>query len=225
MYSDRTGTIFLTSLGEAKIRLASWRASEGEYSMNSDTASSATTSDRYAQALRLAQRLTRSMYSGWQPAQRDDLVQNAMHQLLQRFGREGWPDNPEAYLRRTIRNTAINMADRQARRLSDAAGIGASYEDVQPTLDAVLNEIRLTPSVLAAQNIAIERALGLLDDRDAELFRMKFLDNVPTRVIAQHLDLHADTVSRMAHRAKRRLADALAEHPHVLDELAHLVTR
>jgi RNA polymerase sigma factor (sigma-70 family) len=184
-----------------------------------------TTSDRYAEALQTATRLARSIYSGWSEDRRDDLVQNVVGRLFDRFGREGWPEHLEAYLRQAIRNTAVNMAEHDARRPAEAAGLGESLEAAGQAVDAVLNEIRLTPSVLAGRHIAIDRALGLLDEREADLFRMKFLDNLSTGRIAEELGLHPDTVSRQAHAAKRHLAEELGRRPDILQELTINIVR
>jgi RNA polymerase sigma factor (sigma-70 family) len=185
-----------------------------------DHTSFGTLNSRYADALTVAQRLARGMYGGWSPERRDDLVQTVMQNLWRHFADQGWPENLEAYLRTAVRNTARNLVASTGRSLSAPAGLGEAFEDVGSfAVEGWLNELRMTPSMRALRKLVLEELLSLLSASDASLLRLRFVDNLPTRMVAQTLGIHPDSVSRAVARAIGRLRVALADHPEIVAAL------
>lgn len=82
-----------------------------------------------------------------------------------------------------------------------------------------MNELRMTPSAKALRQLVLDELLGLLSASDAQLLRLRFVDNLPTRMVAQELGIHPDSVSRAVARAIGRLRAALADHPEIVAAL------
>lgn len=98
-------------------------------------------------ALRLEPRLS--------PEDREDLVAEVAVKYLHRWGHDDAPDNLEAWLTRTIRTTAIDMA-----RANDARPQREEAEDVMALLERRL--VTLGPSALAIGGADVETLLSRL---------------------------------------------------------------
>lgn len=167
-----------------------------------------------------ARELAQSLYARWSPQDRDDLVQDVMLRYVRTFGDGSGPDNCAAWLTTVLRNTARNLHAHRERRPEvlerDDDPLGAL---------AAASSTRLA-SLMPVRGAIIDEVLDLIEDeRTRSVLRLKYLDNLSSREIGEHLRLPVSTVDQVASRGKRRLREALAERPDLVEELRRLHPR
>jgi RNA polymerase sigma factor (sigma-70 family) len=168
----------------------------------------------------LARTLVASMYGGWSEQDRDDLVQEVLVRYVRSFPGQSRPESQGAWLNTVIRNTARSMHGARERRPED------SESDDDP-MGAFASAVSVHfASLIPVRDALIGQVLDLLDDERARtVLRLKYLDNLSSREIADELGPSPNTVDQVASRGKRRLQTALEQRPELVDELRRLHPR
>lgn len=111
-----------------------------------------------------------------------------------------------SYLLSTVKNVALDRLRRQ-KRLPEY-----TFDDVDERLAAVPSDETVDSALLRnEQALACADALRSLPERDRELLRMKYYDELPDREIARLLGCRSDSVRTLLTRARRKMRAIIAE--------------
>ena len=144
------------------------------------------------------------------PADAEDAVEAAVLKLIDRIEllRACKPLSRRSYLLSCVKNAAIDRLRRnnnQFKRLY-------TFDDSQDKLNAVPDEAEVDAGLLhAAQVDAVATALARLPDRERELLRMKYYEELSDREIAATLGLNPSSIRTYLLRARRKLGAILKE--------------
>jgi RNA polymerase sigma factor (sigma-70 family) len=148
------------------------------------------------------------------PALRDDVedaVQAALLKLVSGEKLDGLKDASrlEAWARSVFVNTVLDVARESGRHRSRRAYVGAPNEDPEEVLRDRLPADRPTPEETAAYR---ER-LGIVARcvQNLDVARLKFVDGLPEKEIAERQNLTRDAVAGQLKRIRRVLRAALDE--------------
>ena len=147
---------------------------------------------------RTAWRITRSADDA------EDVLQAVFLHLL-RFPPQPWPENPIAYVHRAAVNASLDVLRRRKRRPEspvEAADLGGSRDDER---DAVS---RIEQQRLAAR---LSDALHLLSPLEAEVFSLRFFEEMTNQEIADLLGKTPNHVGVALHSARQKLKAALLD--------------
>ena len=148
---------------------------------------------------------------------REDLVSEVMIKYWLKFGKDGGPDRPRAWLATVIVTTAISMNRAADRRPSFPRG---DMAPVRHWLDGWLGTVdHIGPGKRVASRELIAEVLGLVTGPERELLTLMYPDRRSTADVAQHLGKTTAATRQAVHRAKEHLMGALAAHPGLLEEL------
>jgi len=132
----------------------------------------------------------------------EDLLQDAYARALERWPREGLPDNPAGWLTTVARNRGVDTLRRAARTLDDSADVLARLAappDAAPA-DGILDDDRLRLIFVCCHPALHPRAQSAL--------ALRTLCGLSTRAIARAFcESEATTAQRLV-RAKRKILDA-----------------
>jgi RNA polymerase sigma-70 factor (sigma-E family) len=132
----------------------------------------------------------------------EDLVQETLLRVAQRWNRVRSMDHPAAYARRVLINLVLHGADRRSRQRAELwpqdNGAAASDESAARALQEVddLAEFRW--------------ALAQLPARQRAVLVLRYWADLPVAEVADQLGCSEGTVTSTASRAAARLAEALA---------------
>ena len=135
----------------------------------------------------------------------EDLLQDAYARALERWPREGLPDNPAGWLTTVARNRGVDILRRAARTLDDSAGVLDRLEAAPPAeapqpLDGAPDDDRLRLIFVCCHPALHPRAQSAL--------ALRTLCGLSTRAIARAFcESEATTAQRLV-RAKRKITDA-----------------
>jgi RNA polymerase sigma factor (sigma-70 family) len=127
----------------------------------------------------------------------EDLAQDAFVRLHRNWEKVSRYDSPEAWVRRVALNRAFSWRQREGRR----RGLELAADPRQEAVPA--------PS---ADREDVLRAVRSLPPRDRALVALYHLEDRPLAEVAQVLDIRPGAAKVALHRARRRLAELLAEH-------------
>ena len=148
---------------------------------------------------RTAWRVTRSADDA------EDVLQAVFLHLL-RFPPQPWPENPIAYVHRAAVNASLDVLRRRKRRpespVEDAAALAGTRDDER---DAVS---RIEQQRLAAR---LSDALHLLSPLEAEVFSLRFFEEMTNQEIADLLGKTPNHVGVALHSARTKLKAALLD--------------
>ncbi len=161
--------------------------------------------DAYAPALR---RTAYLLCSDWHLAQ--DLTQTALTKTYVAWRRDGPPDSPFAYARRTLTRCWL---DHLRRRSS-----GETPTDELPDLPDGSRSLGESGAV----RVTLLQAVGTLAPRDRAIVVLRYWEDLGVDQVADLLGLTADTVRVRSSRALRRLRPLLADD--LLDDRSDLLT-
>jgi RNA polymerase sigma-70 factor (ECF subfamily) len=136
----------------------------------------------------------------------DDVVQEAYCRIAA-IGYVGHIDDPRQYLFRTARNVVLEQIRRtRVVRIDAASGLAELR-------DAVLEDTASPERVVAARMALarIEELINMLPERARQVFRMRKIEGMPQRDIAQQLGLTENIVENEVARGLRRILDAMTE--------------
>ena len=137
----------------------------------------------------------------------EEVVQEAFVTAMERWPRDGLPDNPEAWIMTTARNRAIDRL-RRAKRLAEklkALEREASLENPAPSPDAPTEEEALADDRLRLIFTCCHPALAL---ESQVALTLRTLGGLATPEIARAFILPESTLAQRLVRAKRKIRDA-----------------
>lgn len=132
----------------------------------------------------------------------EDLLQDAYARALERWPRDGLPDNPAGWLTTVARNRGLDILRRAARTLDDSGAVLARLEAELPQeqVEGQLDDDRLRLIFVCCHPALHPRAQSAL--------ALRTLCGLSTREIARAFcESEATTAQRLV-RAKRKIADA-----------------
>ncbi len=132
----------------------------------------------------------------------EDIVQDALTSVFARFQR--LDEVPRAYLRKAVRNTALNAARREERRRRmtsrfELEASGSRNPDLLMRIDAH----RMWRTML--------RELEQLPDRSQTIARMHWIDGCSCMQISNELRVSVKSVEKRVHYARQRLVASIYE--------------
>jgi RNA polymerase sigma factor (sigma-70 family) len=129
----------------------------------------------------------------------EDLAQDAFVRLHRHWEKVSRYENPEAWIRRVALNRAFSQLRRdRLRRTVEVASVDRSA--VSPD-----------SAVAATSRADVLRALRQLSHREAALVGLYHLEDRPMTEVAEVLGMSTGSAKVALHRARRRLAELLAE--------------
>jgi RNA polymerase sigma-70 factor (ECF subfamily) len=135
----------------------------------------------------------------------EDALQTVFLRLATRWDRIGLSDTPGPYLRRAAVNAAIDLLRSRATAgsipLDDLNIEPADRQSVSPERSQRDREFRG----------ALRRALLSLTDRNAQVFCLRYFEELTNKEIAAALNLSQTRVAVILHRARKRLQPELQE--------------
>jgi len=131
-------------------------------------------------------------------ADAEDVLQTVFLRLLRREQSSGPMENPESYLRRAAINVSLDLirsgrSDRSV-PLSEAPALAAEQEP---------RELRM----------ALIRAVAALSPREAEVFALRFFEDLSNKEIARALGISQVHVAVVLHRARTQIRGELERAP------------
>lgn len=135
----------------------------------------------------------------------DDVVQET-YCRISRLDAFAHIDDPRRYFFRAARNVVLEQIRRE-RVVSIDAASGLAELDNAPDLGQSPEEIIAGRHMLAR----IERLIDALPERAREIFRLRKIDGVPQRDIAQRLHIPETVVENDVARGLKRILDQLTE--------------
>lgn len=133
----------------------------------------------------------------------EDVLQTVFIRLARRHAPPDFSTGPQAYLRRAATNAALDIV--QSRRVRD----GVSFEEAGGSADL---DGGPTPDRLhLGREIHdhLRRALAKLNRRSAEIFALRYFEELDNAEIAEQLGTTPGSVAVSLHRARARLKDEM----------------
>lgn len=158
----------------------------------------------YLQNYALMYQKARTILGGHHAA--EDAVETAMLKLIDRIAllRGCNAASRRAYLLSCVRNTAIDMLRRGKK--------GYSFEDVNEKLERMSDGEGVDEGLMRqAQIHSVARALKRLPERERELLKMKYFDEMTDSEIAALIGVSRDSLRNRMNRARRKLGALLRE--------------
>jgi RNA polymerase sigma-70 factor (sigma-E family) len=129
----------------------------------------------------------------------EDVLQNALVRIYQRWSRVAAMASPVAYARRTV----VTQAASWWRRASSHESLLRRGDD--PSWDGLVDEV--------AERDRVWQAVLRLPPRQRAVTVLRYYEDLSEAQIAETLGMALGTVKSHAHAASRRLAEALSERP------------
>ena len=123
-------------------------------------------------------------------ADAEDVLQTVFLRVLARGGDAEAAHSPAAYFRRAAVNAAVDLLRRRTVHHETVLDEQAPHAAVQP------------PSLLKEQ---LRRAIATLDDDDATLFRLRYVEGMSNDELAVMFQLEKNNVAVRLHRIRMRL--------------------
>lgn len=139
-------------------------------------------------------------------ADTEDVLQEVFLKMMNTKNNRQFPSAPGEmgpYLRVVASNCALDHYRRTARRKQD------SLESIQDVMQIPVDQ---NPQNTACQNQnarLLRQALCTLPKRDAQIFALRYFDDLSYEEIAKHLDLRVNQVGVVLHRVRQRLQEIL----------------
>lgn len=176
------------------------------------------TRDVVARALAEA-RLTAQWQFGRSDIEVDDVVSEVMIKFHNKFGNDDEPDNLAAWLHTVTQNTGRDLIKAHRRRDADRLDDEDDGFDLPSLLETSSTSLR------ALQPYFFDQLLVLLADNEAELIRMKYVENRAYADIAESIHKSEPATRKAVSRAVASLQKALGLQPDVVDELKLAMSR
>jgi RNA polymerase sigma factor (sigma-70 family) len=136
----------------------------------------------------------------------DDVVQEAYCRIAA-LDHVAHIEDPRRYLFRTARNVVLEQI-RRTRVVSIEAASGLAELE-----EAIAGEAESPEHIVADRRALarVEQLIALLPDRARQIFRMRKIDGVPQREIAEQLGYSETVIENEVARGLRRILEALTE--------------
>ncbi len=139
-------------------------------------------------------------YAGqWTLSEAEDIVQNAFIHLIRQNDSRGRPENPIAWLYKTIRNEAISRWRSESKRKIRERDRNAAPVRLTAFEESSIDEADLT------------RSLNLLDQEKREIVLMRIFGNLSFDEIVEAVGKPRTTVYRLYREALEKIKLSLAE--------------
>ncbi|MDD2328019.1 MAG: sigma-70 family RNA polymerase sigma factor [bacterium] len=146
-------------------------------------------------------------------AEAEDILQDLLLKLWSR--REEWEgiSNPEAYCYRAIRNMSLDWLTAAANR-KNAQSLPELEE--RSFIDSESPHSRL---VRKEQLALIRQCLAQLPDKQQRVFRLREIEEMSYRQIAETLEISEELVKVSLFRARRKMQELLLEQEQISDQM------
>jgi RNA polymerase sigma-70 factor (ECF subfamily) len=124
------------------------------------------------------------------PADAEDVLQTVFMRVFHHGERLDPQQMPERYLRRAATNAALDILRARVRR--PEAELNESLAQASPDASPLLKE-------------SLRRAIATLDEKDAELFTLRYVTGVTNTEIAEMYGLERSTIGVRLHRIRQWL--------------------
>lgn len=126
-----------------------------------------------------------------------EMAQETLLRVLQRVKRGEPIESPEAYSLGVAKNVFFEYCRRVARSNAE--------DGISSAVEIAGGPTPFTDALLRSRQFLVRRALGLLPERMRNLLLRRFVEEVPSRVIAREEGVSTDAVDMRVYRAKREL--------------------
>jgi RNA polymerase sigma-70 factor (sigma-E family) len=137
----------------------------------------------------------------WDEGEAEDLVQECLLKVARRWARVRRMDQPQAYARRILVNSALDGARRRAKLR------GELEAEAPPTLGAA------DPLPALETRAELLQALGQLNERQRAVLVLRYFNDLTEAQVAEVLGCSPGTVKSSASRGLARLREALQPIP------------
>jgi len=124
------------------------------------------------------------------PADAEDVLQTVFLRVIARSGQDEAGQRPAAYFRRAAVNAAVDLLRRRAVHAATPYDESAPHAAVDPAL--LLKE-------------QLRRAIATLDDDDATLFLLRYVEGLSNQELADEFQLEKNNIAVRLHRIRQRL--------------------
>ncbi len=135
----------------------------------------------------------------------EDALQTVFLRLANRWDQVALSDTPGPYLRRAAVNAAIDLL----RSRATAGAVGLDDLSTEPPDRHGVSPDRWQADAEFRQRL--RQALVVLTDRNAQVFCLRYLEEMTNKEIAQVLNLSQTRVAVILHRARKRLQSELLD--------------
>lgn len=136
----------------------------------------------------------------------EDVLQTVFLRLLKRWGEIDLWEHPVAYLRRAAVNASLDLLRARSRKASIPLEDDATPQ-IEETSVASPDQRRLDTEMRRR----LRQALLDLSDRSAQVFTLRYLEEIDNKEIARMLGMSQTAVAVMLHRARLRVRDQLGD--------------
>lgn len=124
----------------------------------------------------------------------EDLAQDAFFAAYQRWDQLGGYDKPGAWVRRAVANRAVSWRRRITSEATALARLGSRTRAEAPTTD------------IPERHAEVWAAVRRLPPRQAQVFALAYVEDLPLARVAEILDISVDTAKTHLRRARTALA-------------------
>lgn len=158
----------------------------------------------------------RGHQGGFSTEDREDLLQDVLMKYLQAWPSDDAPANVAAWFETAISNAIIDRGRVAERRPADNFAEGG--DDPVSLAIAAMRSTRFASAPAISREI-LAGILALVPIEDGRLLRRRYLDNYTAAELAAEMRISVANLDQRTTRAKRKLRDALAQRPDLVEEL------
>lgn len=158
----------------------------------------------------------RGYQAGYSIEDREDLLQDVLMKFVQAWLNGSAPDNVAAWLETATSNAIIDRIRANERRPADKFAEGG--DDPLSLAIAAMRSTQFASAPAVSEKV-LSSIFALVPTGDAHLMQQRYLKNYSAAELAEELGITVDNLDQRTTRAKRRLRDALADRPDLVDEL------
>ncbi len=158
----------------------------------------------------------RGYQAGYSIEDREDLLQDVLMKFVQAWPNGVAPDNVAAWLETATSNAIIDRIRANERRPADNFAEGG--DDPLSLAIAAMRSSQFASAPAVSQEV-LDRIFALIPEADAYLLRERYLKDYSASELAGELGITVANLDQRTTRAKRRLRDALADRPDLVEEL------
>lgn len=158
----------------------------------------------------------RGYQAGYSIEDREDLLQDVLMKFVQAWPNGSAPDNVAAWLETATSNAIIDRIRANERRPADNFAEGG--DDPLSLAIAAMRSTQFASAPAVSEKV-LAGIFALVPTGDAHLLQQRYLKNYSAAELAEELGITVANLDQRTTRAKRRLRDALADRPDLVEEL------
>ncbi len=135
----------------------------------------------------------------------EDVLQTVFMRLLRRWDQIDLSSNPGAYLRRAAVNASLDLL--RSRTRAGWVPIEETLLEVEETSEASPDQNSLNTEMRGR----LRQALTTLSEKSAQVFTLRYLEEMDNKDIARMLDMSQTAVAVMLHRARHKIRQELGD--------------